>query len=108
MTEHGTLAAEASAFLAALSERLEPLASGETDPVAEPAPGQAHDRFRCTGCPICAVITYAQADRSELAGQLAQGALLVVNALRGYLEQNRPGKTDTPPPAGSVQRIDIN
>ena len=93
MPGHDTLAKEAVALMDALTVRLEKTAA------AEP-----HDVQRCTGCPLCAALTYLDGHR-ELAAQLAQGALLVLSALRQYLDQPTAATSPAPEP---VQRIDIS
>ena len=105
-TGHQSLAAEARALLDVVAEKL--AAAGRVDPAAagaDPPPP------RCTGCPLCAALTYLR-DHRELSAQLSQGALLIVGAVRQYLDQ--PGAPAPPthprPPApspASVQRIDI-
>ncbi len=105
---HQSLGVEARALLDVLADKLRTTAQpadGET-----PAPPSAAEHpARCTGCPICATLTYL-ADHRELSAQLAQGALLIVGAVRQYLDQS-PGSPTAPsaasPPQASVQRIDI-
>jgi hypothetical protein len=95
---HETLGAEARALLDVLSEKLEQ--------AAQPT-GETHDPTRCTSCPICAAMTYLKEHR-ELSTQLAQGALLVVSALRQYLDHPTGGGAPTGRPASNtVQHIDI-
>lgn len=96
MAGHDSLAKEASALLEVIAAKLEQRAAGE----------QSHDRVRCTGCPVCIALTYLD-DHRDVAAQLAQGGLLIVGALRQYLEQPAGG---TAPAATSepVQRIDIS
>lgn len=113
MADHQSLAIEARALLDVLAAKLE--AASRDAPAAEApvdAPGDDHPA-RCTGCPLCATLTYLH-DHRELSAQLAQGALLIVGAVRQYLEQ--PLAAPAPPPASSrppdpsrasVQRIDI-
>lgn len=101
MADHQSLGVEARALLDVLAEKLESAAAREpgagTDPEGHP-PG-----FRCTGCPLCAAVTYLK-DHQELSAQLAQGALLIVGAVRQYLEKP---PTSPDPSQASVQRIDI-
>jgi hypothetical protein len=95
MVAHESLAKEASALLEVIAAKLEKTASSE----------QPHDRQRCTGCPVCVALTYLD-DHRDVAAQLAQGGLLIVEALRQYLDQPAAG---TAPAATSepVQHIDI-
>ena len=111
MPGHESLGAEARALLEVLSTRLEQAAQPTPDPVPDSVPDSApgqHDSTRCTGCPICAGLTYLK-DHRELSNQLAQGALLIVTALRQYLDNSGTGGADTsrPTPA-TVQHIDIS
>lgn len=91
----GNLSAEAKALLDVLAARLEAAAQ----------PGAPAHGERCTGCPICAAITYLKEHR-ELSGQLASGALLIVGALRQYLD-HAPTGTSPSPTREPVQHIDI-
>ncbi len=102
-TGHQSLAAEARALLDVVAEKL----AAASTPGAPPEPHPT----RCTGCPFCAALTYLR-DHRELSAQLSQGALLIVGAVRQYLDQ--PGAPVPPahprppaPPPASVQRIDI-
>ena len=61
--------------------------AGETPGATAAGPPAAEHPARCTGCPICATLTYL-ADHRELSAQLAQGALLIVGAVRQYLDQS--------------------
>lgn len=106
MPGHDSLSAEARALLEVLEHKLGTAAA--TPPAAE------HDSVRCTGCPICVALTYLK-DHRELSAQLAQGALLIVAALRQYLDQpGAPRSTAHPTPGGptapsaTVQHIDIS
>jgi hypothetical protein len=94
MPGHDSLANEAGALLDVLATRLQTAA--ERDP--------AHERERCTGCPICVGLTYLDS-HGELSAQLAHGALVIVNALRSYL--NVSAASADVPTAEPVQHIDI-
>ena len=111
---HQSLGVEARALLDVLADKLQTASAtaGETPGATAAGPPAAEHPARCTGCPICATLTYL-ADHRELSAQLAQGALLIVGAVRQYLDQS-PGSPTAPstasPPApsqASVQRIDI-
>lgn len=100
---HGPLAAEAAALLEVIATKLEHAA----DPA--PAADADHD-VRCTGCPLCAAMTYLK-DHRELSAQVAQGALVIVGALRQYLDQHQdrtPAPTSGPPATSTVHPIDIS
>lgn len=106
MTDHQSLGVEARALLDVLVEKLETTASRETSAPAAPSAGSAAEHppgVRCTGCPLCAAVTYLK-DHQELSAQLAQGALLIVGAVRQYLEKP---STSPDPSQATVQRIDI-
>jgi hypothetical protein len=98
---HENLGAEARALLDVLSHRLEQ--------AAQPASAaELHDGTRCTSCPICAALAYLKEHR-ELSTQLAQGALLIVTALRQYLDNSATGTGPASKPASTaVQHIVIN
>ena len=103
MADHENLASEARALLDVLSLRLEQAAQPS-------APAGPHDSTRCTGCPICATLTYLKEHR-ELSTQRAQGTLLIVTALRQYLDNSAPdGDNGGPrtPASTTVQHIDIS
>lgn len=99
---HENLGAEARALLDVLSSKLEQAA--EPTPVSGTA--EPHDSIRCTGCPICAALTYLKEHR-ELSTQLAAGALLIVTALRQYLDHSGSAGSPSPQPPATVQHIDI-
>ena len=89
-----SLGVEARALLDVLAAKLE-TAARPADPTGshprsapepEPPPATAHPP-RCTGCPVCVAISYL-ADHRELSAQLAQGALLIVGAVRQYLDHS--------------------
>lgn len=122
---HRSLAVEARALLDVLDAKLQAVTTPLPD-TAEPAADE-HDTSepdtaaadhppRCAGCPVCATLTYL-ADHRELSTQFAQGALLIVGALRQYLEQAPSAQsghpapsaqsTHTAPSPASVQHIDI-
>jgi hypothetical protein len=130
---HQSLGVEARALLDVLAEKLQAAAATVpdlTEPDGSESDGSeseaaADHPTRCAGCPVCATLTYLT-DHRELSTQLAQGALLIVGALRQYLEQppSTPSTPSTPwtrstpttpstqsthtaPSPASVQRIDI-
>ena len=114
---HQSLGVEARELLDVLAAKL-----GSASAPADKAPADsdattpaAEHPARCTGCPICAALTYL-GDHRELSAQLAQGALLIVGAVRQYLDH--PSMSPAAPTASSaaspsdpsqasVQRIDI-
>ncbi|MEO5834165.1 MAG: hypothetical protein ABJA16_10480 [Nakamurella sp.] len=118
MADHQSLGVEARALLEVLAEKLETAASrGGAGAAPDQTPDDASHAeghpsgTRCTGCPICATLTYLK-DHQELSVQLAQGALLVVGAVRQYLEQpsaarSTSSSSSSSPSTAWVQRIDI-
>ncbi len=103
MADHQSLGVEARALLDAVAEKLQAAAAPAAQPETEPHPPGA----RCTGCPVCATLTYLK-DHQELSAQLAQGALLIVGAVRQYLEHPAaPPSASTSPSTAWVQHIDI-
>lgn len=105
MVGHDSLGAEARALLDVLTERLESAAGTADTAPSTPTAGEPPHNVRCTGCPICAGLTYLREHR-ELSTQLAQGALLIVAALRQYLDSPAAGGP-TPTPS-AVQHIAIS
>lgn len=119
MADHQSLGLEARALLEVLAEKLETAAAsrGGTEAAPDQTPDDApHEQghppgTRCTGCPICATLTYLK-DHQELSAQLAQGALLIVGAVRQYLEhpsapRSTSSSSSSSPSTAWVQRIDI-
>jgi hypothetical protein len=118
-TGHQSLGVEARALLDVLAEKLAAASRVPADATAAAVPDATVDDGapphppRCAGCPLCAALTYLS-DHRELSAQLAQGALLVVGAVRQYLDHPFPA-TSAPsssspspaPPPATVQRIDI-
>ncbi|WP_111765250.1 hypothetical protein [Nakamurella deserti] len=113
-TGHQSLAVEARALLDVLADKLAAAARvpAGADPDTAPADATPPHPPRCTGCPLCAALNHL-ADHRELSAQLAQGALLVVGAVRQYLDHpfpppSAPSSSSSPAPSpASVQRIDI-
>lgn len=109
----GSLAAEAAQLLDVLAQRLGQLrdrqsgggdgtsghpAAGSGAPQAEsppngadhpgPCPQCGHDpatHVTCSGCPLCATLALLRGERPEAAAKLADGALAIVQVLRGLL-----------------------
>ncbi len=110
--QHASLATEASLLLTVVADRLEPIVQAGRDQAADPDPAptepaaeQAAEHQPCTSCPICVLITVVKSDNGEINHKLAEGALLMVNALRGMLTDSATKPQS--PPANPVQHIDI-
>jgi hypothetical protein len=104
----GSLAAEASALLDVLTQRLAQVRDRKPDgeerseqpPAACPQCG--HDPatpVTCTGCPLCAALALLRGERPEAAAKLAEGALAIVQVLRGLLSETDPSAAARTDPA---------
>lgn len=112
---HASLVTEAALLLDVVAEKLEPIVAAgreqpsEPDP-QQPAPAPADEQRPCTSCPICVLITVVKSDNGDINRKLAEGALLMVNALRGMLPDSADPTADSAtrsPPANPVLHIDI-
>ncbi len=116
---HASLATEAALLLDVVAEKLEPIVAAGREQPAEPDPPQPADEHRpCTSCPICVLITVVKSDNGDINRKLAEGALLMVNALRGMIADSTDSKAKPAgptadsatqsPPANPVLHIDID